>query len=767
MSKQRRFSQQTKTSAAAGPGGRVLPEVNGDFSQAAETFLHRALVQVTGVLGLLITVSFFTATYDTAQVKLTLLHMGGLLLAGLWGALQLVRRENPFTRKNFPFLLPVWVYLGWNILCFICAPYHLNALEEFIRFLLYGMITLLAATQFSTEDVKTVTKWILAAAWISVLYALVQVGNIFYPGMDIMPWRGFFGKRVFSVHANPNFYGDFIVFTSCLAGGVFLIKRQKSLLLLMGLGLITLFFTESKGAWLAYAAALAVFAFFYTNACAEKLKRYRKRLNILALVTVVLAIGLTGVYTAKRFQSVSFRTHTWLGTLEMIKDSPVLGVGVGNFKTVYAAYRRPQIFYIENSHNTETQHAENELLEQAAVSGVVGLAIFLGLISFLGILSWRTWHQKGLSQDRRFYLLGYVAALLGIFIHSWMDISIHFASSGYFFALFMGIILALCRPEAEEKPRKVFSPSAGWALGIGRGVLALGLCFCAGWIIYSFYHITISLGKKTLGEMLLLGLSWAVLAGSLAGGGYVVWKSARKIRSWPALVPLLVLIPLEALAYCPFQANHLYSLGIAVYKMRDMEGALACFTQAIKWNPLKTEMYQFRANLLADILDLTPRLSITHGDRQTPSDDFTRAVRDFQVVQDRAPNHPLLYHNKGQLYYKMALNRSEAARRARNIVEYEELKRAALDQMVLAKKSFTRSLVADPVNPVTYTYLIQIALLENNLEEAERWIARFEKGHPLITEEEFLRRNREYQPIQQLKKQVQLRRAQTGQPAHS
>ena len=114
-------------------------------------FLHRALVHITGALGLLITLSFFTATYDTAQVKLTLLHMGGWLLVGLWAALKIAQRTSPFTRKNLPFLLPVFVYLGWNILCYVFAPYHAEAAEEFIRFLLYGLLTLLAATEFSKK----------------------------------------------------------------------------------------------------------------------------------------------------------------------------------------------------------------------------------------------------------------------------------------------------------------------------------------------------------------------------------------------------------------------------------------------------------------------------------------------------------------------------------------------------------------------------------------------------------------------------------------
>ena len=194
----------------------------------AISFLHQALVHITGALGLLISISFFTATYDTAQVKLTLLHMGGFLLAAVWGALKITQRQNPFSKKSLLFLLPVLVYTGWNILCFICAPYHLSATEEFIRFLLYAIVTLLAATEFTFSDIKIITRWFLVAVWISFLYGALQIIDGFFPGADPMPWRGFFTRRIFSTHANPNFFADFLIFSSCILGSVFLVSRQKN-----------------------------------------------------------------------------------------------------------------------------------------------------------------------------------------------------------------------------------------------------------------------------------------------------------------------------------------------------------------------------------------------------------------------------------------------------------------------------------------------------------------------------------------------------------
>lgn len=722
----------------------------------AVRFLHQTLVHTTGALGFLISISFFTATYDTAQVKLTLLHMGALLLLALWSTLKITQRQSPFTKNNLPFLLPVFVYVGWNVLCYTVAPLHLDGTEEFVRFVLYGAITLLAATEFSFADVKTLTKWILAAVWISFLYALVQVGDRFFPGIDPMPWRGFFTGRIFSTHANPNFFADFVLFTSCLLVPLYLINRQKKYVVLAALGALALWFTESKGAWLAYVLTGAVGTLLYTNYCAPTLTKYRRKINLLALVAVVGVSILVGVYTAKRFQSVSFRAHTWLGTLELIKDHPALGVGTGNFKTFYSAYRRPQIFYIESSHNVETQHAENELLEQWAVSGTVGLAIFLWLLYFVFTGALRCLKRPELSRENKLYLLAYTTALAGMFIHSWVDISIRFASSGFFFALFIGILLALCyhnpasaRPTQQEK--------ISWLTWLLRAGITLGLGILIVLLMKYFYLLMAVLRLNSFGEVLLFVSAWAVFLACIVGASYLLLRATWLIHRPIALLPLLLVQPLLFCAYAPFQANHLYSIAITLNNQKNIEGALEFFTRAIQLDPFKLEYRQFRANVLTATFNLTKQFAPFRGDKTNPSDDYTRALQDFAFVARHSPNHALLHHNQGQLYYKMALTRSDEAAQAKSPLEYNHFKQEALHNMELAKQSFERSLQSDPVNPDTYMYLVQIALLENEVEAAQNWLNRFWQGPQGVTEEEFLQRNRTYLPAKALQAQVNAR----------
>lgn len=727
-------------------------------------FIRKCLPVVAGWMSLLVSISFFTGTYDTAQVKLTLLHTGAIVLLGLWAALKVAEWKSPFTRQNFPFLLPILAYLGWNILSFICGPFHLESAEEFIRLLMYGGIMLLIATEFTQKDIRTLTKFIVIAAWISFAYGALQIVDGFLPGADFLPWRGFFTRRIFSTHANPNFFGAFVVFASCVTLAQYLATRKKSLLVLLGLGLVELFFTESKGAWLAYGVAAAVGTFLFTNRLFPT--KHIKKLNLVAVGILLCALALAGVYTAKRFQSVSFRSFTWLSTFEMVQASPIMGTGPGSFKIIYPAYKRPQIFYIENSHNTETQHAENEYLEQWATAGTVGLAIFLWMLIFVFVCAWK--NLRPVSQlsaeerERIFYLLGYATALAGLMAHAFVDISLRFASSGLFFAVFIGVIIALSNPPQEDNADEKICFSAPWLLWAARLVLAVALAYGAWQVLGEFKEISGAMSARKLGDGFLICCAWGVLVFCVLGVCYVYLRSAWTSRAARTSLLLAATVPGLVGFYGLFQANHYYSLGVRLVQIGNAEGALPYFTRAIKLNPLLTEYRQYRANTFATTLDLTTQFSPARGDTDAPSNDYARALKDFAYVLKYAPNHTALHQSTGQLYYAMALRASQGAAQAKSADEFQLYSQNARDNMEQAKRAFQRSLVLDPVNAETYLFLTSIALMERNPAQAQAWIDVYKRGPKGVTEEEFLETNRHNPRMNALEAQVQKMRFSVG-----
>lgn len=713
---------------------------------ACAAFIRRVLPHLTGWLILLVSLSFFTATYDSAHVKLTLLHIGAVVLLALWACLKITEHKNPFSRKTWPFLAPLFIYLAWQILSFLCFPYKLEAAEEFIRLLMYGGISTLIACEFTPQDIRTVTKFIVISAWISFVYGLVQVAAIWWPSVDFLPWHNFFAGRTFSTHANPNFFGAFIVFASAIIGGEFLRTRQKKLLTLLGIGLVDLFFTESKGAWLAYGVMSVFFAFAYTN-CLTRIKKHLVKINVLAVACLLIAIVGAGIYSAKRIQSVNFRTYTWLSAFEMVKDSPILGTGPGSFKLVYPAYRRPQIFYIEDAHNNETQHAENEYLEQAATGGIIGLALFLWLFVFLFTCTFKNLRaplppkpsQNDLST--KYYLLGYAAALAGLLVHTGVDISIHFVSSGLLLAVFTGTILALTiknqkaqvpPTDIPQHPRWLFVAQLITSLAVSALVIYMGV---------EFIKILKHLALVSLGEKLLFTAAIITFIGCVAGTGYIYLRTTWKTtRIWVCAI-LLTSLPICIFFFNMFTANHYYSLGVALVNLKQPYAALPAFTDAIKRNPLLAEYRQYRANIFATTLDLSKRFNPALGDEDAPRTDYERATADLYFVQKHNPNHALLNQEAGQLHYALAMRQLEQTQQTpEQALLYNQL---ATENFSLAKQYFLKALKLDPVNVNTYLLLINISLLRHDINEAQKWVDTYYQGPSGVTEEEFLVRHRQ------------------------
>ena len=745
---------------------RKMPSVPVQQNRAADeaagngfaSYLDRILSWGTGLLCLFISICFYTGTYDTAFVKITLLQTGGIALISLWLTLLAVQKRLPFTRANWPWLLPFVAYFAWNLIGYLCTPYKLDAFEEFFRYVLYFGLSLMVLDRFSVHSARTLTKFLIIAAWISCLYGLLQVVDRWLPGADIMPWRGFFGARVFSTHANPNFFADFVVFSFFIVLAECLRTRAKRLWVLLGIAVVDLFFSESKGAWLGFAASGAFFVALYVSNT-ERVRKYARTWAVGAGVLLMGVVVLAGVYAAKRFQSVSFRAYTWAATFDMVQDYPIMGTGVGSFKTIYPAYRKPQIFYVEKMHNNETQHAENEYLEQWATAGTVGLSIFLWLICFVLYTGWRGLRRKeGNWDDSGWLTLGYMVAFFGICVHNTFDISMRFVSTGLFFTLFAALLVRLNMPPEIASAKE---PPAGnkWLVGLLRSILIVAVLYLGGYFIYQFAQISGNVGAQGVGGLIVKAAGWLVLVGLLAVGGWIYIRTAFVAR-W-ARVPFILLLSIWPLqwVYGFFLSDHYYGIAAEFSRRNMMDGALDYYQKAIHYNPFVPSYHQYRAYVLRSTMDMQRSYAPVKGDKkpvagQALANDYERALRDLNWVKLHAPNNALLYQAYGEFYYTYAVYYTKLSQT--DILPYQqrEYEQKAIENMELAKQSFRRALLTDPVNESTYVYLVSIAMMERDPALAQTWIETYRKGPGGVTEPEFLEMHRHSVRLAQMEQQL-------------
>lgn len=547
------------------------------------------------VLSFLIILAFYLKTYDSCQIKITLLHLGGTFFIALW-LIKIVEQKGI---KFYPRLLAIpLAYVLMNIISFFHSPYFYTSLEELIRRILYLGIFLIGFYELSDEkSLSRIINWILVATLISCIYGLIQA-----QGADPFAWKGAFGNRVFSTGGNPNFFGAFLGLFAPLSLALFFKSHKKYYIILYLLIAVNIFLTRSKAAYISLAAGTVVFClygiFFIFHARRQQIIRFMVYFCTFLVVGTVLSVSylLLG-----RIDSVRFRLITWLSTCEMIEEHPVIGTGLGTFKTVYPAYRRPEIFRIEGKHNTETDHPENEYIEIWYEDGIIGFGLFLGLLVLVfSIGTTQLIKNKTLRSppEQSYYLVGILSGLFALLVHNFMCVNLRFVSSGFFFWLFMGLIVGQAKPKNDLLPTTEKSPQKKWwqwitQLGIG-GIAIYLMVYLFGYYLADLHHnLAIAYSKAGMWDMALKEYDTVtkynpgfVMAYYFKGNVYSDRWDLEKQDPQKALQAYAKVKELAP----NYVQTHFYE-GSVYAKLQEYEKAIECFNKYLELDPIFPDTY--------------------------------------------------------------------------------------------------------------------------------------------------------------------------------
>jgi len=195
---------------------------------------------------------------------------------------------------------------------------------------------------------------------------------------------------------------------------------RAGLLVLIAVGLLELIFLYSRVAWVSVVAIVVAAGFVAL--------RTRQLRTMLAGVLVILTLG--GVFVAVNssvqrlignvigiepwtppppglainIASPAMRADIWRRTLHMIGDHWFVGVGLGNFQSIFESQYNPEI----NDDERRGVHAHNLWLHQAAEVGVIGGAVYLALWVAVFVLLWRR-SDRSLFDQALFYIVVAVA----------------------------------------------------------------------------------------------------------------------------------------------------------------------------------------------------------------------------------------------------------------------------------------------------------------------------------------------------------------------
>lgn len=224
---------------------------------------------------------------------------------------------------------------------------------------------------------------------LAVFFVDFGIDNLvaFYQHVSGMTDRGWgFGSSVLTIAGLMVMLGP--IFCVILLDSAFPNYVKASALWALGCVGFGMYGNQSRGSWLFSMIMVPIVSLPYI------LKRFIYVVVVLAaLGGVVWGFSTQPQYVA-RFESITNTTtdgsnrgrfDVWTSSINMFKDHPVTGVGIGQWRTIYeASYRLPT----ENQH---LYHAHNnfiQLLGEVGLLGLLGVLIFYGSIIIDNFVVW-------------------------------------------------------------------------------------------------------------------------------------------------------------------------------------------------------------------------------------------------------------------------------------------------------------------------------------------------------------------------------------------
>lgn len=245
---------------------------------------------------------------------------------------------------------------------------------------------------------------------------------------------------IFSIFKYRNHYANYIQMIAPLSMGYALYCKDKFKKVFFGF--LTAIISASVFISLSRLGVISlVISFIFMGAIFFLSKGERMRKNSLIVIIVAIVVGLLFLSIGTkalvgRFSEaqmgVDSRVRIYKDSVRIVKDFPLWGVGLGNFRYIYTQYKSIySVRFLNDVHSDYLQF----LIE----AGFIGLCLILSffILLFKNILI-------GLSKRRDIFVknigIGGLCGLLGVIIHNLFDFGFHNLVVGFMFWLILGLV---------------------------------------------------------------------------------------------------------------------------------------------------------------------------------------------------------------------------------------------------------------------------------------------------------------------------------------
>lgn len=316
----------------------------------------------------------------------------------------------------------------------------------FVPFCMYWLVRLTAQKE---KDLKLLL-------WVALLTALFQgvIGLVAWFSPQILPtqWLGRQGSRTTGTLGNPAVYSSTLIFLALLlfqqATQTGSGKIRAILLSVFVLSFFGIFFTFSRGSWLAGAVVLLGLILLYPKVTLR-----------LMFVVAVIAFILGTTLLAREVSWASRRLNTentaegriilFYTGLRMIEEKPLFGWGYGNYDSYDNQFKTAIGDIVVRTDNT----SHNTYLTIMAEMGIIPFLIYIFPLVYWFVQSFKAWRwlPQGGFWSRRLLVIFWLVIAAHIAVSSFMDM-IRFHEFGTtIWWMTLGFIASMVYPHLYKK----------------------------------------------------------------------------------------------------------------------------------------------------------------------------------------------------------------------------------------------------------------------------------------------------------------------------
>ncbi len=367
---------------------------------------------------------------EIGQMTIRLSQILLIVTTLVWFFITIWKREY-FLVKN-PLLIPLGIFLVINIIS-LSVAINLNRSLVVLAFIVFTMSLAFIVPNLikSKKQVRQIVTVLLIGFGLVAGFGLWQfLGDMSGLPTSLTGLRDLYTKdvlgftRVQSTAYEPLYFANYLLLPIAVLLALYLSGHKAIesswLVLLLGLGLVNLILTVSRGGYLAVVFTLLFVALFYMR---NILKPYNIVIFLIAAAVVgwvvIKALGVGGeVFTLEKFQehvggifygaSYDERVETIDRAVQAWREHPVLGIGVGSFgpyTAVHPSYVPKDGWKIVN----------NEYIEILSETGLAGLFFFILFVVWLLGRSLQA-IKKARDEYLKAVMIGLSAALVGILV---------------------------------------------------------------------------------------------------------------------------------------------------------------------------------------------------------------------------------------------------------------------------------------------------------------------------------------------------------------